>query len=175
DDQKNFLIAELKRLAPLRNANQTAVIVAIHHPVYNGNDAEKNTLGADLDDAFTKGGLWPDLVLNGHAHLYERFERDVNGRKMPYIVAGCGGYNLSPFEQASDPNVKVPSTLAQKYPGLRSYVKAFGYLKVKVSKSKLAVIFNCTDSQYGMAADSIVIDLKSHIVTEGKKGVEPVV
>ena len=33
----------------------------------------------DLDDAFTKGGLWPDAILSGHAHMYERFARKVNG------------------------------------------------------------------------------------------------
>jgi hypothetical protein len=75
DDQKNFLISELQRLAPLRNSNQTAVIVAVHHPPFRGNDVGINTLGKDLDDAFTKAGFWPDLVLSGHEHVYERFER----------------------------------------------------------------------------------------------------
>jgi len=173
DDQKNFLIAELQRLAPIRKNNQTAVILAVHHPPFTGNDASTNTLGLDLDDAFKKGGLWPDLVLSGHEHLYERFERPVNGIKLPYVVAGVGGYNLSPYGIASDPNVKVPPSLAGKDPSLQAYIKAFGYLKVKATSGKLAVIFNCTDPAYGPAADSIVIDLATHVVTEGIKGREP--
>ena len=173
DDQKNFLISELQRLAPIRRNNQTAVILAVHHPPFTGNDASTNSLGLDLDDAFKKGGLWPDLVLSGHEHLYERFARSVNGIKLPYIVTGVGGYNLSPYGIPSDPNVKVPPSLAGKDPSLQAYIKAFGYLKVKATPGKLAVIFNCTDPAYGPAADSIVIDLATHVVTEGIKGREP--
>jgi hypothetical protein len=172
EDQKNFLISELQRLAPIRKNNQGAVVLAVHHPPFTGN-AATNTLGLDLDDAFKKGGLWPDLVLSGHAHLYERFERNVNGIMLPYIVAGCGGYNLSPYAIASDPNAKVPPSLAGKDPSLKAYIKAFGYMKVKATKDKLAVIFNCIDPAYGPAADSIVIDLATHVVTEGIKGREP--
>ncbi len=171
DFQKDFLIAELQRLKPLREANQTAVIVALHHPPFYGG-TEDNPMGDDLDDAFTKGGLWPDVVLSGHAHLYERLERDINGIKMPYIIAGCGGYNITTSTQASDPTVKVPPSMASNT-ALRAYVETFGYLKIKVTKDKLAIIFNSIDSAYGPAFDSILIDLLTHNVTEGAKGVEP--
>ncbi|HEY8781440.1 MAG TPA: metallophosphoesterase [Mucilaginibacter sp.] len=171
DDQKNFLIAELKRLMPLRTANQRAVIVAVHHPPFTSNN-EKNPMNDDLDDAFNKGGLWPDVVLSGHAHLYERYERDINGIKMPYIVAGCGGYNLSPYEPASNPGKLVPPALAGNT-ALRAYIKSFGYLKIKVTSNKLAIIFNCIDPAYGPASDSILIDLATHVVTEGISGREP--
>ncbi len=89
------------------------------------------------------------------------------------MVAGCGGYNLTPSAPASDPSVKVPPKLALNNPDLRAYIKAFGYLKVKVKSNKLAVIFNSSDPAYGHAADSVVVDLKTHQVTEGAKGVEP--
>jgi len=172
DDQKNWLISELKRLAPIRKSNQTAVILAVHHPPFTGHSSTANTLGADLDDAFKQGGLLPDLVISGHAHLYERFQRDVNGIKLPYIIAGCGGYNLSPFGKASDPNVKVPPSMSGD-PSLQAYFKTFGYMKIKVTADQLAVIFNSIDANYGAACDSILIDLKTHVVTEGKKGREP--
>jgi hypothetical protein len=171
DDQKNWLISELKRLAPIRKQNKTAVVLAVHHPPFTGSGTQ-NTLGADLDDAFTKGGLWPDLILSGHAHLYERFERDVNGIKLPYIIAGCGGYNLSPYAKASDPTVKVPPSMAND-PSLQAYMKTFGYMKIKATATQLAVVFNSIDVSYGIAADSIVIDLQTHAVTEGKRGREP--
>ena len=165
------LISELKRIAAARKKNPTAVILAVHHPPFTGT-ATKNTLGADLDDAFTKGGLWPDLVLSGHAHLYERFERDINGIKLPYIIAGCGGYNLSPYAKASDPTVKVPPTMTGD-PSLQCYMKTFGYMKIKATATQLAVVFNSIDATYGTAVDSILIDLQTHVVTEGKKGREP--
>jgi hypothetical protein len=31
-------------------------------------------------------------VLSGHVHSYQRFEHDLGARKVPYIVAGAGGY-----------------------------------------------------------------------------------
>ena len=46
-------------------------------------------------------------------------------------------------------------------------------MKTKVGKDKLAVVFNSTDPSYGHAADTILLDLKTHQVTEGAKGVEP--
>jgi hypothetical protein len=177
DDQKTFLIAELKRLKPIRENNQTAIILALHHPPYAGIDPKtgkdvKNNMDDDLVDAFNQGGIWPDLVLSGHAHYYERFERNVNGRQIPYIIAGCGGYNLSAFAKASDPTKKVPDGMAANT-ALKAYVKSFGYLKIKVSKDKLAVVFNCIDTAYGNAYDSILIDLLTHQIQEFAKGVEP--
>jgi hypothetical protein len=171
--QKNFLIREIQRLAAARAAgNFKAFILALHHPPYKGSDTSVQGLCNDLDDAFTKGGLWPDLVLSGHEHNYARFTRSINGRQIPYIIAGNGGYNLTPTAPASDPSVKVPQKLAQNNPALRAYIKAFGYLKIKVNSTKLAVIFNSIDPAYGHAADSVVVDLQTHQVTEGPKGVE---
>ncbi len=47
-----------------------------------------------LDAAFAKAGRWADIVLAGHVHDYQRFTRKVasNGRQIPYLVAGAGGY-----------------------------------------------------------------------------------
>jgi phosphoribosylcarboxyaminoimidazole (NCAIR) mutase len=30
--------------------------------------------------------------MTGHVHNYQRFTRPLNGRDVPYIVAGAGGY-----------------------------------------------------------------------------------
>jgi hypothetical protein len=172
--QKNFLIREVKRLAVARAAGHPkAFILALHHPPYKGSDASVKGLCNDLDEAFTAGGLWPDLVLSGHEHDYARYTRTINGRQIPYVIAGCGGYNLTPTAPASDPTVKVPQKLSQNNPALRAYIKAFGYLKIKVNNTKLAVVFNSIDPAYGHAADSVVVDLTTHQVTEGAKGVEP--
>jgi hypothetical protein len=35
-------------------------------------------------------------VLSGHAHLYQRFTRKVDGREIPYIVCGSGGFAITP-------------------------------------------------------------------------------
>jgi predicted phosphodiesterase len=95
DGQYNWLVSELKRLAPQRAALERAVILACHHPPVSADLTHGGATGlaADLDRAFTAAGLWPDAVLSGHAHIYQRFERDISNRKIPYVVAGSGGHN----------------------------------------------------------------------------------
>ncbi len=33
---------------------------------------------------------------SGHVHNYQRFSREINGKRVPYIVAGAGGYANTP-------------------------------------------------------------------------------
>ena len=94
DGQYPWLVSELKRLAPLRQSAERAVILACHHPpasadLIHGGSTE---LSADLDAAFAAAGLWPDAIMSGHAHVYQRFSRNVGGRAVPYVVAGSGGH-----------------------------------------------------------------------------------
>ena len=70
------------------------LIVAVHHPPFSLDAAHGGTpdiLNA-LDRAFAKSGRFPDAVLSGHVHNYQRSSRDHEGRKIPYVVAGAGGY-----------------------------------------------------------------------------------
>lgn len=50
----------------------------------------------EIDAVCSKAGVWPDAVLSGHAHLYQRFSRQVNGRSIPYLVSGSGGHLQHP-------------------------------------------------------------------------------
>ena len=95
DGQYNWLVSELTRLAPQRKTLERAVILACHHPPASADLTHGGATGlaADLDGAFTAAGLWPDAVLSGHAHIYQRFERAANNTKIPYVVAGSGGHN----------------------------------------------------------------------------------
>src|SRR5579863_8734981 len=93
DDQLAFLKSELARLKPDRSAGKRAVILAIHHPPLSADAKHGGSLGIqkDIDACCKAAGLWPDVVLSGHAHLYQRFTRTVaaaNGKETPYIVAG---------------------------------------------------------------------------------------
>jgi 2',3'-cyclic-nucleotide 2'-phosphodiesterase (5'-nucleotidase family) len=87
-------VSELQRLAPLRKALDRAVIVACHHPPASADTTHGGTTGLanDLDRAFTAAGFWPDAILSGHAHIYQRFSRSADGREIPYVVAGSGGH-----------------------------------------------------------------------------------
>jgi Calcineurin-like phosphoesterase len=97
DGQYDWLVSELKRLAPLRAAGERAVVLACHHPPASADTKSGGTTGLanDLDAAFAAGGLWPDAIVSGHAHIYQRFSRAVNGLALPYIVAGSGGHDAT--------------------------------------------------------------------------------
>jgi hypothetical protein len=156
DGQLEFLIEELKRLKPERDAGARAVIVACHHPARSvGEHPGSEGLSEDLDKAFKESGLWPDAVLSGHAHLYQRFTRKVEEREIPYVVAGAGGFSETP------PRTKVPKgTTEGEYTLAVDPIVHFGYLTVTVEKAKrLTVAYRPSDQK--IAGDSVVVDLET--------------
>jgi Calcineurin-like phosphoesterase len=155
-EQLEFLAEELKRLKPERDAGERAVIVACHHPARSvGEHPGSEGLAEDLDKAFKESGLWPDAVLSGHAHLYQRFTRKVEGREIPYVVAGAGGFS------ETAPRTKVPKgTTEGEYTLAVDPIIHFGYLTVTVEKAKrLTIAYRPSDQK--VAGDSVVVDLET--------------
>jgi hypothetical protein len=73
-----------------------ALIVALHHPPYScdAHHGGSQAMGTMLDEAFIAAQRWPELVLSGHVHNYQRFTRTVHpGHDCVYVVAGAGGYH----------------------------------------------------------------------------------
>jgi Calcineurin-like phosphoesterase len=144
DHQYDFLCAELQRLAPARKAGERAVIVACHHPPVSVDAKHGGSTGLadDIDSAARGAGFWPDAVLSGHAHLYQRYTRTVDGREIPYVVAGSGGFAATP-PKSGLPN--APLTVGE-YTLVKKPVVEFGYLTVTVDMSKttryLTIRFN---------------------------------
>jgi hypothetical protein len=77
-------------VSTLVNFHGKPKIIALHHPPYSLDTSHGGygTVGEALNEAFSKSGVRPIMVLSGHVHNYQRF--DVNG--VPYIIAGAGGY-----------------------------------------------------------------------------------
>jgi acid phosphatase type 7 len=90
EDQRRWLTAELRAARP-----GVTLILAMHHPVYSIDSAHGShlALGALLDRCFARAGRAPDAVFAAHAHNYQRFSRSYNGRQIPYVVAGTGGFH----------------------------------------------------------------------------------
>jgi hypothetical protein len=130
DEQLHFLEAELQRLAPARKAGDRAVLIACHHPPasVDAKHGGGSGLADDIDNASRAAGFWPDAVLSGHAHLYQRFTRRVDGREIPYIVAGSGGF------AATRPIGGLPNTpvTVGEYTLDETPIVEFGYLTVTV-------------------------------------------
>lgn len=71
-------------------ATEPWVIVYFHHPVYSsGSHGSTAGLADALVPLFEEYGV--DLVMNGHDHHYERFEKEAG---VTYIVTGGGGREL---------------------------------------------------------------------------------
>lgn len=88
-DQLRWLTGELSA-APA----DVTVILAMHQPVYSaaiihGSNLE---LGDALERCYAQAGRAPDAVIAGHCHNYQRFSRAFDGRAIPYVVAGSGGF-----------------------------------------------------------------------------------
>src|SRR5262245_6342694 len=134
DQQLEWLKAELKRLAPARKAMERAVIIACHHPPVSVDAKHGGTSGLadDIDAAAREAGFWPDAVLSGHAHLYQRFTRKVDDRQIPYLVAGSGGFAITPPKGALPP---TPITVGE-YTLVKDPLVEFGYLTITVDMSK---------------------------------------
>jgi predicted phosphodiesterase len=168
--QIDYLTAELKRLKALRAAGQKiAILIAVHHPPYAGTASKGGSpmLLEDLDAVFTAAGVWPDAVLSGHTHHYERFTRNANGLEIPYVIAGCGGYNMKPLSPAPTPD--LTSKVAVNTHALRMYLPAYGYLKISVTGQKLGIAYNSPETTFGAGVDTVVVDLGTHkVIKEGK-------
>lgn len=162
DDQVQFLAAELARLKPARQAGERAVLVATHHPPLSVDAKSGGTRGMsnDIDTACRQAGLWPDAVLSGHAHLYQRFTRNVDGRQIPYIVSGSGGFAATPPRGNLPPApVTVGDVTLVKDP-----IVAFGYLTLTTDARTLTIAFR--SSNPSVAPDSVTVDLTRGMIRE---------
>ena len=175
DRQLEFLTAELERLKPLREAEKEkrAVILACHHPPLSVDEKHGGARGLaeDIDKACAAAGLRPDAVLSGHAHLYQRYTRTVEGDEIPYIVAGSGGHNVTkPKPNAAE--AKLPDGYALTVEPILEY----GYLTLTVEMSEasstLTVAFKPTRGKAAkddqpLEGDTVTIDLSTRKIVAG--------
>jgi hypothetical protein len=171
DDQLTFLQNELKRLKPDRQAGKRAVLLAVHHPPLSADARHGGSSGelADIDACCTAAGLWPDAVLSGHAHLYQRFTRTIQGKQTPYIVAGSGGYAATaPLGGLPNAPVKVGN-----YTLVVNPIVEFGYLTITTDAKTLTITFKTSVQKQVMQRDSVTVDLKSGTITSDVSGATP--
>jgi calcineurin-like phosphoesterase family protein len=161
DDQLTFLANELARLKPEREATERAVILAMHHPPvsFDGTHGSWPTMANEIDKVCSEAGLWPDMVLSGHAHLYQCFSRKMGKRTIPYLVAGSGGH------LAREPREGLPSTPAPfgNYMMEVDPIFELGYLPITVDLAgKPPTITGTFNSQAEEpTSDGFVLNLKT--------------
>ena len=143
-DQYNWFVGQLEKADPDR-----CLILAVHHPPYSldtSHGGYQDILDA-IDQATKKANRYPDLVLNGHVHCYQRFTRTLtNGNKCPYIIAGAAGYAntyKSMHKLAKDPDTqdqKIPTPFQTSLPDvvLENYnTSEPGFLRIAVDNTNV--------------------------------------
>ncbi len=140
-DQQHFLNTQVQAADAKKK-----LIVAVHHPPYSLDSAHGGTpeiLNA-IDQAVTASGRVPDAVLSGHVHNYQRFSRVVGTRKIPYVVAGAGGYandvgSMHKLQAGlTKPAVKLPYQTTVAGVALEAYEQEEpGFLRITASEGKL--------------------------------------
>jgi len=171
DDQIAWLEGELAN-AP----TDRALMVAMHHPIYSlddhhGGSAYMNTV---LDSAVERSGRVPDLVFAAHVHNYQRFTRDQNGRQVPYLVVGDGGYhNLhrvshSVVDYPHDPPFALPVDAGVTF---ETYCDdQYGYLILDVTRTAIQGDFYAVARRGDVGnghpthLDRWTLDIKAHKV-----------
>jgi hypothetical protein len=197
DAQITFLNQQLAaalaaRQADTANKNPQALILAVHHPPFTGSSQHfpSAAMLAQIDSCCQAAGIWPDLVLSGHAHLYERYTRTMkaDGRQIPYVVAGNGGYyNLSKMKvnssgakptasQHSEPDGQGNTITLDQFNDTE-----YGFLRITVNARQIQVdSLAVKDTQTTTTPttpippptliDSFTVTLSSHVVSSVGQG-----
>ncbi len=175
-DQINWFQSELSAADP-----NLALIVAVHHPPFSGDDEHSGSSVADqtLSNAFKATGRYPNLVLSGHVHNYQRFTSVVEAPKgqwqIPYIVAGAGGYtNLGKLQKVNGayPDPTKPLQVGNGLTLQRYDQNNFGFLRLEVSKTQILGTYMSAPYSAGATpaagvVDAFTIDLVKHTVVNG--------
>ena len=176
-DQVAWFQSELKAADPNK-----AVIVTIHHPPFSGDDEHSGSSVADqvLTAGFNAGGRYPNLVLSGHVHNYQRFTNVVQGPKgplqIPYVVAGAGGYtNLGKMQKVNGAVPKAPVALGNGLTLVQYDDANFGFLRLAVSKTQIVGTYFSAPYASGTTPaakvlDSFTVDLVKNTVVTGTGG-----
>jgi hypothetical protein len=172
DDQRAWLVEELKAAPADR-----ALLVALHHPVISLDDHHSGStfMHELLDEASQEAGRLPDVVLTAHVHNYQRFTRQWEGREVPFIVAGAGGYHNLHYMTH---NLGWPISLPFEVPtasanGVQATLEAFsddhhGYLVLEITGDQVSgTYFTVPRPQESwrapaVAADAFSLDWKQH-------------
>jgi hypothetical protein len=163
-------------------AADKALIVTVHHPPFSGDVEHMGSSAVEkvLVQSFQSAKRYPNLILSGHVHNYQRFTNVVQGPKgalqIPCIVAGAGGYTkLGLLQKINNAYPNTPLNLGSGLT-LETYDQTnFGFLRLEVSKSQIVGTYTSAPySPSGPPASSVVdtftVDLVRNTVTTGVGG-----
>jgi acid phosphatase type 7 len=153
--------------AELTSAPQNkALIVAMHHPIYSADTFHSGSayMSTVLDQAIQATGRVPDAVFAGHVHNYQRFTRSLQGRAVPYIVAGGGGYwNLHQVIKVQGQPIQTPYPVPNEDVVLESYNDtSHGYLLIEVDSQTIKGQYFAVSGSSAQQIDAFTLNLQTH-------------
>jgi hypothetical protein len=187
DVQLDYLAAQLALVKKQKYAG--AVILAVHHPPFSysppptsagagGQHGGSPNMLRQIDTICKSQGVYPHVVLSGHAHNYQRFTRAITfGGKniqVPFIICGDGGHNVNALVQAKkgqpaqEPNfgddvsyLDVKPAVTAKSLTLNHYDDSdYGYLRITVDKTRIQIGFHQVGTKLAQSrADFVTVDL----------------
>jgi len=174
DAQYTFLYNELVRLKAKRQNGLPAVILAIHH-MPRWFPGQKDPMSTALDATCAKAGFWPDAVICGHAHLYQRVVRPDAGKRghdMPYVLSGAGGYGISPGQEEGKNYMRSIGVTKDTPNRNGSVIFESGYVRATVTKPArgaptLKFDYRSVKPKASGPDDSCTIDLSAGKVIAG--------
>jgi len=156
----------------LTAAPKKCLIVAVHHSPYSLDQSHGGypEILQSLDNSIAASGRVPDMVLSGHVHNYQRFSRQINGRAIPYIIAGAGGYanTLKAMHKlqtdANKSQIQVPFQTTHPDVQLIKFNQSDpGFLTITVTATELTAEYNTVPFDGpadGNPFDSVTVSLK---------------
>jgi hypothetical protein len=172
--QLAFLKAALQRVKQEKFTG--ALVFAHHHPPYviGGQHSSSVQMRQQMDAVCSAVGVWPHVVLAGHAHNYQRFTRHrPDGSDIPYIVCGNGGHNVQKLRSTNGVALRTPQTLQSKSAHddavtFENYDDTnYGYLRIIVDARQLRVEYHPASDGTGAKTpdDSVTVDIASRTQT----------
>ena len=159
--QFDWLIQEL-RTAP----RDKCLLVAVHHPLYSlGKHGGTQRIRDALLRAMKESARTPDAIFTGHDHCYQRFTLERDGRQVPIIIAGAGGFagydDLTPVREKME---LPPGVTLEAYNDTRP-----GFLRLTVDEKRLkgeyfVVPRSMKRERQARRRDKFVLDLRKHQV-----------
>jgi Calcineurin-like phosphoesterase len=159
-----------------KGGTRKALLFAMHHPPYARGLQQSGAghpgspqMQARLDAACAAAGIWPDAVLSGHSHNYQRYKRTCQTTKgqqfdTAYFVVGTGGIALQSAPSPIGAGMKetpVPPGLSQSSVVYQNGDTEFGFVRVGATGSQLLVSFVRAQSTQNQVFETVTIDLST--------------
>jgi 3',5'-cyclic AMP phosphodiesterase CpdA len=155
--QTDWLTAQLQS-AP----TDRPLIVALHHPPLSvdAHHGGSQRMADALRQAFSTSARYPDMILTGHVHDYQRFTWQPAGHAITTIVLGNSGYhNLHRFAAGTQNGMDLGNGVTFEFGddaayGFLTLTVAGGKLRGSYTSVKPGTMPDGSDAQISPAADT---------------------